>query len=79
MASITIRNLEESVKNGLRVRAALHGCSMEEEARKILRHAVLENFGEKGLGSFIHQAFAGAGGVELTLSERSEPRICDFG
>ena len=39
MASITIRNLDESVKARLRIRAAQHGRSMEEEARHILRDA----------------------------------------
>ena len=38
MASITIRRLEESLKARLRVRAAHHGRSMEEEAREILRN-----------------------------------------
>ena len=37
MASITIRNLEEDIKQRLRVRAAAHGRSMEEEALEILR------------------------------------------
>jgi plasmid stability protein len=36
MASITIRNLDDSVKQKLRVQAARHGRSMEEEARVIL-------------------------------------------
>jgi plasmid stability protein len=36
MASITIRNLDNSVKQNLRVQAARHGRSMEEEARVIL-------------------------------------------
>ncbi|SDP30925.1 Phosphopantothenate-cysteine ligase /Phosphopantothenoylcysteine decarboxylase [Phyllobacterium sp. YR620] len=36
MASITIRNLDDSIKERLRVRAAAHGRSMEEEARIIL-------------------------------------------
>jgi antitoxin FitA len=36
MASITIRNLDDSVKQKLRVQAATHGRSMEEEARVIL-------------------------------------------
>ena len=34
MASITIRNLEELLKARLRIRAATHGRSMEEEARE---------------------------------------------
>ena len=42
MASITIRNLDSTVKDRLRVRAAEHGRSMEEEARLILRQAVGE-------------------------------------
>ena len=37
MASITIRNLDDDIKHLLRVRAAEHGRSMEEEARDILR------------------------------------------
>ena len=36
LASITIRNLDEDLKQRLRVRAAEHGHSMEEEARNIL-------------------------------------------
>ena len=40
MASITVRGLEEEVKTAIRVRAAEHGHSMEEEARQILRSAV---------------------------------------
>jgi plasmid stability protein len=40
MASITIRNLDDDVKRRLRVRAAEHGRSMEEEARDILRQVV---------------------------------------
>ena len=37
MASITIRRLDEAVKAKLRVCAAKHGRSMEEEAREILK------------------------------------------
>ena len=40
MASITIRNLDDDVKTRLRVRAAEHHRSMEEEARVLLREAV---------------------------------------
>jgi plasmid stability protein len=40
MASITIRNLEESTKRKLKIRAATHGRSMEQEAREILKHAL---------------------------------------
>ncbi|MCC0031174.1 MAG: hypothetical protein H6891_13695 [Brucellaceae bacterium] len=39
MATLTIRNVPEDVKRALRTRAAEHGVSMEEEARKILSEA----------------------------------------
>ena len=42
MASITIRNLDDDIKHLLRVRAAEHGRSMEEEARDILRRVMGE-------------------------------------
>ena len=40
MASITIRKLDDSLKARLRIRAAEHGRSMEEEARAILTGAL---------------------------------------
>jgi plasmid stability protein len=40
MASITIRNLDDSLKSRLRIQAATHGRSMEDEARDILRSAL---------------------------------------
>ena len=39
MATLTIRNLDQAVKERLRVRAAEHGHSMEAEARRILQTA----------------------------------------
>jgi plasmid stability protein len=40
MASLTVRNIEDETKLGLRLRAARHGRSMEEEARAVLREAI---------------------------------------
>lgn len=40
MVTLTIRNLDESTKAQLRIQAARHGRSMEEEARTILRDAI---------------------------------------
>ena len=76
MASLTIRNLDERTKAQLRIQAARHGRSMEEEARTILRAALEAQplpTGSKGLGSRIHAHFARLGGVELELPERSAP------
>jgi len=40
--TLTIRNLDEAVKQKLRLRAAMHQRSMEAEAREILAHAVAD-------------------------------------
>ena len=75
MASITIRNLDDGVKTRLRVRAASHGRSMEEEARLILGEAVeRETAPAKGLGTIIHEMFKPYGGVELELPTREPAR-----
>ena len=71
MAAITIRNLDDVLKTKLRMRAASHDRSMEEEARSILREALQDE--EHGLGSLIHERFLQAGGVELPLPDRSQP------
>ncbi|XCN74309.1 MAG: plasmid stabilization protein [Candidatus Electrothrix aestuarii] len=73
MPSLTIRNLDPAVKRGLRIQAARHACSMEEEARRILRAAILQPVREKGLGTFIQQKFHKNGGVEID-PVRAAPR-----
>jgi plasmid stability protein len=70
MAAITIRNLDDALKTRLRVRAASHDRSMEEEARSILRAALQEE--DKGLGTLIHERFLRVGGAELNLPDRTE-------
>ncbi len=71
MASITIRNLEDDVKTRLRVRAAGHGRSIEEEARIILREAVSGGKpGLRNLAAFTRECFAPLGGIELELPPR---------
>nr|WP_298416263.1 plasmid stabilization protein [uncultured Halomonas sp.] len=78
MASITIRNLDEQLKAQLRMAAARHGHSMEEEARIILRSA-LNQPPTTGLGTRIHERFANAGGIELDLPSRfDKPRDPGF-
>ena len=42
MASITIRKLDDAIKEKLKIRAAANGNSMEEEVRRILRSALDE-------------------------------------
>ncbi|AIS15597.1 MULTISPECIES: FitA-like ribbon-helix-helix domain-containing protein [Pseudomonas] len=80
MASLTIRNLDDHIKERLRIEAAHNGHSMEEEARLILRRALSRTADSQGLGSRIRARFAETGGVELELPERTEPaRLVDLG
>jgi len=74
MASITIRNLDDQVKARLRIAAARHGCSMEEEVRRILRNTLIAEDGTGQLGTRIHKRFAGLGGFDLPEPDRSAPR-----
>lgn len=74
MASITIRNLDDSIKMQLRIAAATHGCSMEEEARQILRRTLMTQDSSGQLGTRISQRFAEIGDIELPEAKRSEPR-----
>ena len=69
MASLTVRNLEEPIKELLRIRAAHHGHSMEEEVRQILRNTLLQDQKlPENLAESIHQRFAQIGGIEEDLS-----------
>lgn len=73
MASLTIRNLGDELKERLRVRAAKHGHSMEEEARIILRRAINGITGPELL-SLSEKLFGAEYGVELELPSRSDER-----
>lgn len=78
MATLTIRNLEDDVKARLRVRAATHGHSMEEEVRVILKRAVGGVTGA-GLWALSRQLFEGDKGVELEALRRDADRAApDF-
>jgi antitoxin FitA len=75
MASITIRNLDEKLKQHLRMRAAQHGRSMEEEARVILRLALAEErAAPQDLGLAIRRRFAPLGGADLPSAPREPTR-----
>lgn len=75
MASLTIRNLDESLKADLRLRAARHGCSMEEEARQILRQTLARDTPAGNLARRISERFAGldADGLPIPARQPSRP------
>lgn len=79
MSSITIRNLEEHIKTGLRLRAARHGWSMEQEVRNILQQALAsdeaspsapDSFAER-----IRQRFAQVDASDLPIPPRQPARM----
>ena len=75
MATITIRQLDEKTKSRLRIRAAHHGRSMEEEAREILRSALTSSAPIKGnLAESIQRRFASFGGIDLPPVRRDGVR-----
>ncbi len=75
MASITIRNLDDDLKSRLRIQAAVHGRSMEEEARDILRCALnTEQSPPENLAEAIHSRFAALGGWDVDLPPREPMR-----
>jgi plasmid stability protein len=71
VASITIRQIDDNVKERLRKRAAANGVSMEEEARKALQNWVAQTKPRGGMGTRIRRRFAALGGVELDIPARS--------
>lgn len=82
MSSITIRNLDDKLKASLRLRAARHGLSMEQEVRNILQSTLAQDVSQDNGLSFamrINQRFKGLGGDDLVLPERSSARpLPDF-
>ena len=75
MASITIRNLDEGLKQRLRVRAAERNHSMEDEARDILRMALArEPASGKHVVDVIRQLIEPLGGVDLPVPSRGSMR-----
>ena len=81
MASITVRNLDEGLKQRLKFRAAENGRSMEQEVREILKDALEETpteptppmTGKEWVAS-IRARFEPYGGVELEIPPREPMR-----
>jgi antitoxin FitA len=80
LSALSIRNLDDRVKERLRLRAARHGRSMEAEARAILADAVAEPGEAPGLFQALMDRFSELGGVELDLPRRAtSARAAEFG
>ncbi len=78
MATLTIRNLEDDVRDKLRVRAAQHGRSMKDEVRVILRGVVSQR-SSREVWQRSRELFSGDDGIVLSLPDRADDRpIPDF-
>jgi plasmid stability protein len=77
MVTLTIRDLDDDLNARLRLRAAQHGRSVEDEARSILR-AALANHVEGDSGASLYAAIRdhvkNFRGVELDLPMRGPQR-----
>jgi plasmid stability protein len=71
MAALSIRDLDDAVKEKLRLRAARNGRSMEAEIRAILTTAVNDDAPRTDLFSALTDRFAQLGGVEADLPPRT--------
>ncbi|HZJ65228.1 MAG TPA: hypothetical protein VFD36_17070 [Kofleriaceae bacterium] len=76
MQSLTIRNIDPRLKARLRVRAARHGRSMEEEVRVILREAVAADSAVSNnlAASIARRMEKAGGGVDLEIPPRGPTR-----
>lgn len=67
MAALTIRNVDDTLKTQLRIRAAQHGVSMEEEARRILRDALARaGTAPTPMGQRLLSRFSGSASISFT-------------
>ncbi|AKU18924.1 hypothetical protein VV02_13975 [Luteipulveratus mongoliensis] len=73
MATITVRGLDDAVRDKLRVRAAEHGRSMEAEVRQILNDELADRPDDRAtLGDLARRLRRETGGVELPIPPRTE-------
>ena len=72
MATLTIRGLDDDIRDRLRLRAATHGRSMESEARSILAEAVSSPI-ERSLVDIMLAMRETLAGEGLELPERGDP------
>lgn len=75
MATLSVRKIDDEILTRLRVRAAQHGLSMEEEARQILRRAVAA---PDRLGDLAVRFFGSEYGVDLDLPAHPSHKPLEF-
>jgi len=74
MTSMTINGIDDILKKRLHIQAALHGCSIEEVAREILRSALSTKEDEDSLFNAIRSSVVPIGGINIELPKRDAIR-----
>ena len=75
MANLSVRKIDDDVYERLRIRAAKHGVSMEEEVRQILKRSVEA---PERLGDLALKYFGQTEGIELEIPVRNPHEPTDF-
>lgn len=75
MANLSVRKLDPYAYEQLRIRAAKHGVSMEEEARQIIYQAVSA---PESISSVFKKYFGYENGINLEISDRKPHEPMDF-
>lgn len=80
MANMAVRDVEDEVRDDLRILAAEHGRSMEAEVRAALReYTLLRRSGSRGFGSRIRARFEGVDTSDFEAPPRTDmPRAAEF-
>lgn len=70
MANLSVRRLNKNAYEQLRIRAAKHGVSMEEEARQIIYQAVSA---PERISQVFQRNFGYKNGIDITIPNRRKP------
>lgn len=70
MPSLSVRKLDATVYERLRIRAATHGISMEEEVRQIISHAVAA---PSQISAVFRKHFGYQNGIDLKVPNQRKP------
>jgi len=75
LASLSVRKIDDELYERLRVRAAKHGVSMEEEVRQILKRTIEA---PERLGDLALEYFGKENGVDFQIPEHVPHEPLDF-
>lgn len=75
MANLNVRKLDDDIYEQLRIQAATHGISMEEEARRIIAQAVCT---PEKISDVFHQYFGPHNGIDLDIPKYPLHQPMDF-